>query len=527
MPDTITRTRSLFATAGLIGIVALLSRLLGYARETVLAARLGASGLADAFIVAQELPLTLNVALVGALISVFIPVYRARVQSAGPEAGRRFTNTVLHAVVPAALLLVLLLMAIAPWIAGRLMPGSPVALQELAATLLRVTLPAFLFLAAGGVLSALLNANYRFLGPALMGLPQNLAVIIALLLLTGPDRLPLAASGLALGTAVGMLVQVPWLRGLDYRYQLVLDHKDPGLYKLGQMMLPVAFSFGVRQIQIFVDWMLASGLVEGSIAALNYANRVNALPYGVFGIAVTTVLFPVLAEHGASGKLEQLRATVNTGLRSVLFVLSPMMIGLWVFREPIVQLIFERGQFDAQATAMTVYALQFFAPGILFFGWLDLLNRTFYAIQDTVTPMLVAVASVALNVTLNLILVKPLLHGGLALGTTLATLAGTVALAVLLRRRLGPLGGTALAKALVIYLSASGLGALAGIWFYRAGLVWWGDGALVRAGLLVAGLGLVVVVHIGTAIGLKTPDGLDLMGRLGSAASRFRLRHRG
>ena len=511
---------SLFRAASIITAAAVVSRILGYVRESVLAARFGASSLTDAYLTAQDLPLTLNATLVGALVAVFIPVYREAVQRRGPEAGRRLTSSVLNVTLAVVTLLTALGLLAAPLLIELLVPGFTPDLKALTVSLVRLTLPALMILGVSGVVTALLNGNRRFTGPALVGLPQNLAIIVAVLLVSGPEDVDRAALGVVVGAFFGLLIQLPWARGLGFGYQPLLELTDPGLRRMGQMILPIMLSFGVQHVQIIVDRVLASGLVGGSIAALNFANRINSLPYGVIGVAITTVLFPTLSELAASHRMDELKATVSGGLRTLAFILVPMTVGVYLFREPLVRLIFERGAFTAGGTQMTAEALQFYALGILFFGWMDLLNRTFYALQDTRTPMIIAVASVGLNIILNLLLIGPLRHAGLALGTAIAGMAAALSLLYMLRRKVGLIGLTQVLRTVGLGLIGSLIGAGLGLLVMRTGAQYLPAGTLSQAILLATALGLVVICHGGLAVALNTPDGAEVRRRLSGLVRR-------
>lgn len=241
---------SLFRAASIITAAAIVSRILGYVRESVLAARFGASSLTDAYLTAQDLPLTLNATLVGALVAVFIPVYRDVVQNRGDGAGRRLTSIVLNVTLVAVVLLTALGLLAAPLLVRALVPGFTPELKQLTVSLVRLTLPALMILGVSGVITALLNGNRRFTGPALVGLPQNLAIITAVLLVSSPEDVHQAALGVTVGAFFSLLIQLPWLKGLGYRYQPLLDLEDPGLRRMGQMVLPIMLSFGVQHVQI-------------------------------------------------------------------------------------------------------------------------------------------------------------------------------------------------------------------------------------------------------------------------------------
>lgn len=512
---TAQQTRTLFRAAGIISIALVASRLLGYVREALLAARFGATHTTDAYLVAQDLPMSLFAAVGAALTMVFIPVYRDVVTRRGEAAGWRLTNSVLNLTLLLALVLLALGLAVASPVVRLLVPGLPAQYIELAVALTRTMLPMLLFMGLSGVAAAVLNANRHFTAPALTGLMNNVPVVAVLLVASGPGHIHWVAWAVLAGAAAGALVQVPWLPKLGYKYEPVLDLKDPGLAQMGRLILPVLVTSVAIQFHDSVDRFLASGLAEGSISALNYAVRVNSLPYGVIGAAIATVLYPTLAEDAAADRLDNVRNTLARGLRTLAWLLLPMSLGLVIFREEIVALIFQRGAFDPRATAATAYALQFYAVGILFFGWQDFLNRCFFALQDTLTPMWAAVGFVALNVGFKLALVGPLAHGGLALGTGLSAAASVGFLLWRLRRRLGRLGGREVLRSVGANVGTTLLGVLAGYAVHLlAARLLPGSGLTEQAVRLGLSLGTIVVVHVGLALLLGSREGAEVAGRL-------------
>jgi len=491
------RGRSLFKAAGLVSLALIASRLLGYLRESLLAARFGATHTTDAYLVAQEIPTALFASVSAALVMVVIPVYRTVVERRGEAAGWRLINIILNVTLLLAVLLVGLGWVLSPSFIPMLVPGLPTDALSLAVNLTRIMLPMMFFLAVAGVASAVLNANRMFTPPALMGFVSNVAVVGGLLIVSGPAQIDWVAYAVVLGAVFTMLVQVPWLPRLGYRYEAVLDWRDPGLRQILRLILPVILTTLAVQSQNFVDRYLASGLAEGSISALNYAVRVNSLPYGVIGAAVTTVMYPHLAELVARGQIDGLGSSLVRGLRMLSFVLLPMAVGLVLFREPVVQIFFQRGAFDPRATEATAFALQFYAVGILFFGWLDFLNRCFFALQDTLTPMIASIGMVGLNICFNLLLVGPLSHGGLALGTSLSTVVAILFLLWRLARRIGALDLRALLRTVGLHLGTAVVGGLAGMGtFSLAQRLMDGTGLVQQAIRLGAGLGMIVVVHV-------------------------------
>ncbi|MGE5673606.1 MAG: murein biosynthesis integral membrane protein MurJ [Mycobacterium leprae] len=515
--------RTLFRAATVVSVLLVLSRVLGYVREALLASRFGATHTTDAYLVAQDIPSALFAAIGSALVMVFIPVYRAVLQKEGRAEGGRLVNTVLNATLLIAAVLMVAGWLVAPVLVPRLVPGLPPSALQLAVSLTRAMLPMMLFLGFSGVASAVLNANYHFTAPALLGLVSNVVVVGALFLVHSPSQIGQVAWAVVGGAAAGALVQLPWLPQTGFRYLPALDWQNPALRQIGRLILPVVVTTGAIQLQNFVDRFLASGLAEGSISALNYAVRVNSLPYGVIGAAISTVLYPNLAEYAAGGRLTELGAEVTRGLRTLAFVLLPMALGLVVFREPIVALFFQRGAFDPRATAATAYALQFYAVGILFFGWLDFMNRCFFAMQDTLTPMWVALLMVALNIGFNIVLVHPLLHGGLALGTSLSTAVAVTLLLWRLHRRLGNVSFRPVLSGLGLNLLTAAAGTAGGWLVYRAAATLIrGAGLSHEAIRLGLGLGSIVLIHAALAVLLGNQEGAVLATRLASKLKRSR-----
>jgi len=519
---TAEQSRAVFKAAGIISVVTVLSRLLGYLRDALLAARFGATHITDAYVVAQDLPASLYAAVGVTLVTVFIPVYRESLQKRGEEASWRLVNTVLNMTLLVSGVLLVLGLVLAPLYVPLLVPGLPEEPKALAVSLTRTMLPMLLFMGMAGVASAVLNANRHFTAPAMVGLVNNLPVVLMLMVVSATWQIRWVAWSVVFGAVAGALMLMPLLPRLGFRYQPVVDWHDPGLAQVGRLIVPVLITTVLVQFQDFLDRFLASHLAEGSISALNYAVKVNSLPYGVVGAAISTVLYPSLAEHAADAEIPALRRTVTAGMRTMAFVLLPMALGLWVFREEIVKIIFERGAFDLRATAATAYALQFYSLGILFFGWQDFLQRCFFSLQDTLTPLLSSLLLVGLSVTFKILLVGPLYHGGLALGSVLAAVAAVLFLLARLRRRLGGIGGREILRATGLNLATSVAGCAAGYVLYQGAAQFFPTSSLLdQAVRLGVGLSTVVAVHVGLALLAGLREASDLVTQV---AGRLRKR---
>jgi putative peptidoglycan lipid II flippase len=313
------------------------------------------------------------------------------------------------------------------------------------------------------------------------------------------------------------LVQVPGLARHGLRYTLTLGLREPGVHEVGRLMLPRMLGLAAVQINFLVNTILASGLKEGSLAALNYAWLLMLLPQGVFAQAVATAAFPTFSTQAAKGQRDEMRSTLSATMRAVLYMALPAAVGLVVLRVPLVQLIFERGAFTDSSTRMVAVALALYALGLPAHSIVEIVVRAFYALHDTKTPVAVGVVIMGLNVGLSVAFIAAFEtlgwspHGGLALSNSLATTVEMAALMIIIRRRLDGLEGRLLAGSLLrIGLAAAIMAVVAGT------LSWllYERSILVTTGLAIA---TSVVVYVGASVvlGASEPRAVLAMVRSG------------
>ena len=287
-----------------------------------------------------------------------------------------------------------------------------------------------------------LNVLGHFAGPALAPVFLNLAMIASVLLLS--PRLERPVFGLAVGVLLGgllqLLLQVPFLlkNGVLFWQKTKIYH--PGLKRIGLLMLPAIFGAAVYQINMVINTLLASLLPEGSVSYLYYADRLVQFPLGIFAIATATAVLPSLSKLVAQKDFDGLRETFSHAMNFVFFITMPAMVGLMVLREPIVHLLFKRGAFDAATVRLTAAALLYYCLGLWAFSAVRIVVSMFYALQDTKTPVKMAVVSIGVNIVMGVVLMGPLKHGGLALATSLASMVNLMLLVWALRRKIGMLG---------------------------------------------------------------------------------------
>ncbi len=459
------RRGSVAGAAAAVMLVTFLSKLLGFGREAVLAAVFGANRVTDAYLVAMVIPGMIFGVVASALTTVGIPVFSEYLHQ--EEKRREFLPLVwscFHAIVIFLLPVCAVAALGAPLLVRLLAPGFGEEQAALTAGLVRIILPAIVFMGLAGWAQGVLNTFRHFVVPAAVGIPYNIIMICGIFLSGALWGIEGVAWVTVLAVASQFVVQLPVLRRFGVRYSREFDLRHPALVKMGKLLLPVLIGVGANQMNIVVDRILASGLAEGSISALNYAQRLLAIPQGLLAAPLITVLYPSLAECGAVGDVDGLRQRLCRGLEALAFLVVPLSVALIVLRREFVGFFFQRGAFDAHDAAMTSFAVLFFSIGLLFVVWRDYLARAFYALQDTATPMWTGVAAVGVNIAVNLVLVRYLAHGGLALGSSLAAMVSCLLLIALLRRRLGFIGGRELLRQLAKMALASGAAGAAVCW---------------------------------------------------------------
>jgi putative peptidoglycan lipid II flippase len=441
--------RQLQLASLLIGSSFILSGGLGVLRGAIINSTFGAGSDLDAFFAAFRVPETLFTLVAGgALGAAFIPVYSRFLTANDADGAARLANAVLTLVTLTAAGLAALAAILAPMlVATFLSRDSAPDQQALIVALMRPMLITVVIFAASGLMMGMLNANQRFLAPALAPSFYNLGLILGAVFLTPA----LGVFGLAWGAVIGALlhlgVQLPTLREVGFRLRPSLAWQTAGAGEVFWLMAPRILGQGVTQINFWVNTTLASGMAAGSLTALTTAFTLMFTALGVLGQSVGTAVFPTLSMQHAQGDTEAFRRTLANALRSVLFTTIPAGVGLIVVATPLIATIYEHGQWTSAATMATAWALGFFALGLPAFGLQEILARSFYAIKDTRTPVTIAVLGVILNVALSVLLIRVVQgadpaqgpFGGLALANALATVIESAALWWLLRRRVGSL----------------------------------------------------------------------------------------
>jgi putative peptidoglycan lipid II flippase len=519
-PDRAARGRRLAWSTAVFSLATGLSRILGLVREIVARNYFGVRGPINAFEIAFLVPNTLRALVADAAFSsAFVPVFSELLEQGDRRRAWRVASTLLWLLLLGLGGLTALFIVVAPLV----MAPFPYS-QDLLVGLSRVLFPIVMLLGASGVIVGILNSYEQFSVPALTPVAWNLAIIAGLVIGvpradTTDGQLYVYAVSILIATAIQVLLPIPWLRGLDGRLQMVIDWRDPAVRRTFVLMGPVTLSLGLINVNALIDGIFAAQLIDPDISpsAINAAFRLYMLPQGMFSVAVATVLFPTLSRLAARRDFNGFRHTVSVGLRQIAFLLVPASVVSAVLAEPIVRLVYQRGDFTPDQTPVVAAALAAFSLGLTFNGTMLMLNRAFFSLQSPWIPTWVAFGNLFVNALLDAAFYR-VGTWGIPLATSLVNVAGTAALLVLLRRRLGriELRETGAAFGRIVAAATACAGASFAVWYGVDHLV----GRSFAGQLLSVGLALVVgaVVYLACCRALRVRELEPLL----ALRSRFR-----
>ncbi|MCR4408426.1 MAG: murein biosynthesis integral membrane protein MurJ [Anaerolineae bacterium] len=449
-PTPVVNGQEIAGAAGVIALGNVLSRIMGLARDVVTAHLFGASGLVSAYGVASKVPTYLYDLLVGGMVSsALVPVFSEHASPQRREELWRIASLMLTLTVVVLAAVTLVLEVGAPWLAWLLAGGWDADLLAATTRLLRLTLPAVIFLGLSGMITGLLYALKRFSYPAFTMVAFNTSIVVCGLAFARHWNIASLAVGLVVGATLQVALQLPGLR--DMRFRPRLDLRDPALRRIIRLYLPIVLGLVISQVGIIIDRNLASRTGEESIAWMNYATTLIQFPLGLVSVAIATAILPTLSQQAAANResVADFNSTLALGLRLVLALIVPATIGLFVLAHPVIALLFQRGEFDARDTMMTALALRYYLLGLTFAAVDQPLVFAFYARKDTLTPALVGLLGVGFYLVVALALIRPLGMVGLILANGAQLSGHAVVMLILFWRRVGSLRGQGLGVTLL------------------------------------------------------------------------------
>jgi putative peptidoglycan lipid II flippase len=494
------------------------SRVAGLAREVVAAGYYGISGPMSAFTIAFQVPNLIRALFADAALQpAFVPVFTELIGKKHYKEAFRLASTMLLLVTMVLGAITALFVLLAPVVMPVFAPGFEGQILDLTVALSQVLFPILVLLGISGIVVGILNSYDRFGAFAISPLFWNLTIILVLVVLEpmfhGQDRIYAYAIAILVGTLVQLLIPAWDLRHTPYRFSFSFDWRHPGVRRVLLLMLPVTISLGLINFNLLINSFFGSLVSDEAPAAIDKAFRIYQLPQGIFSVAIATVLFPTLARFANAGEMENLRATMANGMRQILFVLVPAAAAILALSDPMIRLIYQRGEFDPAETAVVATALFWFAFSLPTNGLYLLQTRTFFSLQKPWQATALATIDLVVSALAALALYKPFGVGGIVAGTGIGTTVAVVAQAVILRRRFGGLELRRLfSTAARITIAAA---ALAGVGW----LVWdvldeaLGRGLLGQIVSLSVGLGAGGLVYVAAAKLLRVEE-LEQMTRL-------------
>ena len=426
MGQTGSASSGLLRSSAVVGVMTMLSRVLGLIRDVVVAGYFGASGASDAFFVAFKIPNFLRRLFAeGAFAQAFVPVLSEYRSQRDLSAVQFLVNRTAGSLGLVLLLVTLLGSVGSPVLAMVFAPGFYMSGSDsflLAADMLRITFPYLLLISLTAFAGAILNAYERFAVPAFTPVLLNLCLIGSAIFLSPYFETPIFALawGVLMAGTVQLLFQLPFLARLRLLPTPQMGWKDEGVQRILTLMLPALFGVSVAQINLLLDTVLASFLQTGSVSWLYYSDRLAELPLGVFGIAIATVILPSLSRKHAEQSGEQFAQMLDWAVRMVILIGLPAALALILLAEPLLTTLFHYGEMTDRDVSMAAMSLRAYGVGLLAFMLIKVLAPGYFSRQDTKTPVKIAVKAMAANMVFNLILVFPLAHAGLALATALS-----------------------------------------------------------------------------------------------------------
>jgi len=488
----------------------LLGQLAGLARSILVAGTFGVSPELDAFTAANRVSETLFLLVAGgALGSAFIPTFTGLLAREEKDSAWRLASALANAVILALSLLAVLLAVFAPQVVRyALAPGfseNP-ELFALTVSLLRIQLISAVLFGLGGLIVGILNAHQVFLVPALTPALYQLGIIFGAVVLAPKMGIYGLAWGVVLGALAYLLVQIPTLIRQRGRYSLTFGFENSDVRKVIFLMGPRLLGVAVVQLNFWVNTNLASQMREGSVASITYGFSLMLMAQAAIAQSVAIAAMPTFSAQHALGKIDEMRGSLAASLRGVILLALPASVGLILLREPLISLLYQRGEFDNHDVQLVAWALLWFAAGLVGHSVMEVLTRAFYAQQDTRTPVMIGTIAMGLNVVFSFAFARLfsqigwMPHGGLALANSLATALEATALFIFMRRRLKGLEGSYIGRGFIASaLAALGMGI--GLWFWIQT-----TGSLTRWVVALGGVALGGILYGFAVIVLRVPE---------------------
>ena len=453
--------KNIFKTFSLIFIITVISKFLGLFRDIVFAKYYGTGYVANAFFAAIRIPTQLvDIILSSAIVSTFVPIFNQVLQKDGKDKANKFANNFVNIVALISTAIAIIGIIFAPQIVKALAGGFDTQTFNLTVELIKITFPMIIFTAIAYSLVGFLQSYGQFNIPAMISAVSNLVIIIFLLLFREKFGIHGVAGCMLFAWLLQVLIQVPFAKKYGYPFRLHIDFKDENIKRVFLLSIPILISTAVLPINNLVSTRLASGMGDNAVSAMEYAYKLYVVISGVFTYAIGNMIFPEMSRASADDNKEEYKEIINKAMRMMIYILIPLTIGITIFSKDIISVIYERGEFTAESTLITSSILTFFSVGIIGSGIVEVMNKAFYAKQDTKSPLIAGIIMIIINVILCVTLSKFLDVKGLALATSITAIVNAITLMYMANKNVKIITkelGTFIAKVVISALVMGGV----------------------------------------------------------------------
>ncbi len=447
--------------------ITLIAKFLGFFRDAILGSKLGATVEADAYIMALNSTTIIFLSFGSAISTSAIPLIVKKLKDNGKKSVFDFTNKLINIILLTSVVAVIFGIIFAPQILSILAKGFYGEKRELVIQLTRIMFPSLIFISSAYLFVAFLQSLSKFIVPSIISFPFNIMLIIYLLFALNKYGIIGLAYATVIGWSLQLLIQIPFAVKEGYKYKLTLDYNDEDVKRFLISLLPIIFVASIHQFNILIDNMFASTLEHGKVASIYYANILYTAIVTTTVYGISAVMFPKFNQNLSPESMDNFKRLVLSVVRTVIYLLIPMTVGLIILSKPVISLVFERGEFNSLTTYDTSLALASYALGMVGFGVLDIVNKAFYALSNTKIPVGISIFVVLFNYFINRILLDLIGFKGLAIATSLSLIFGAILILYLFNRIVGGLDFLEVLKTLYKTVLASTLMG-SGIYYFKS-----------------------------------------------------------
>ncbi|WP_027626903.1 murein biosynthesis integral membrane protein MurJ [Clostridium lundense] len=426
-----------FKSSVIVMILIIIGKVLAIVRDSLVAAKFGITYIADIYNFSIGIVYLLTTISYG-LTTTFIPLNTDHIKKYTKEKRNKFVNNVINTYSIFTIILTIVLILLSKYIV--IIFGSKfnnnIEIFNTSVIVVKIMLISLIFISLQSIVTGVLQCHNEFYEPAAMSIVSNVVFIVYLVFFTKAYGI----YGFAVATVIGFFAQfiinVPKYKKLGYNYEPFIDFKDSELKKMLILMMPVIISTSLIQLNNFINRAFAGKIFEGAIAVLDLANKLNTLAYEVFAIGIAMVIYPTLSQYASGENLREYKEALSKGINTIFLIMIPAAFAIAILRIPLITLLFKRGAFDERAVELTSNALLFFAPAMVAYGLRDILNKAFYAVKDTKTPMINSFMGIIINIIINIFIVKYMQVSGLTLATSISSIITTILMLMSLNKKL-------------------------------------------------------------------------------------------